>query len=143
MFPVRSSSFLFNKLVGGVACGKYSTAGLLVVWFATGVSTGIVEEFSACVVVFFGSRSISFKSIFFCGYESLRGEGKYTSKSEASTYFIESIVVNPRASKSFANYWRFSPLEIEPSQRETLFSSILYSKDRKLSVDVSESRKIT
>lgn len=60
MFPVRSSSFLFNKPVGGVACGKYSTAGLLVVWFATGVSTGIVEEFFACVVVFFGSRSISY-----------------------------------------------------------------------------------
>lgn len=84
MSPVRSS-FLFKKPVDGVACGKYSTAGLLVVWFTTDVSTEIVEEFSACVVMFFGSHSISFKSIFFSAYESLHGERKNTSKSEALT----------------------------------------------------------
>lgn len=142
MSPVRSS-FLFKKPVSRVACSKYSTAGLLVVWFATGVSTEIVEEFSAYVVVFFGSHSISFKSVFFCAYESLQGKEKNTSKSETSTYFVESIVVKPQASKSSANCWRFSPLEIEPSQRETSFSSILCSKDRKLSVNVSESGEIT
>lgn len=112
--------------------------------FTTGVSIEVVEEFSACVVVsFFDSRSISFKSIFFCAYESLRGEGKNTSKSEASTYFSESSVVKPRASKSLANCWRSSPLEMEPSQRETSFSSIPCSKDRKLSVNVSKSGEIT
>ena len=60
MSPVRFSSFLFKKPVSGVACRKYFTAVLLVVWLPTGVSMEIVKEFSACV-----SHAISFKSIFF------------------------------------------------------------------------------
>jgi len=74
-------SLLFKKPVGGVGCGKYSTAGLLVVWFAIVVPIELVKEISACVGLLLGTHSISFRSIFFCAYESLRGERKNTSTS--------------------------------------------------------------